>query len=460
MKNGVLRITTKLVKKGLRSDIAEMKAEVKAMSDDMGDVAEGAGGLASALGSSLASFTKIALIIGAIMLVLKTFTDVITNITKNNSEIAEKIERIKTALGNLWAGVINGLSGILLPIIEWILNSIYTLLGYVDAITKAWFGFSIFTQNATDNLEDANKQANKLKKTLAGFDTANILNKNETSGTGETKPEPITFPEVEIPEKLKKFIDFVKNFAVWFYQNVHKPLADFFNNLGGYWDQYVVQPISNLKTKLKPILDPIKEIIVAPFKGAYENIKTVIGNIGKTIQNIITIVKTVWEKLKPYIDKIKGLFEEVWKKLKEIFGSKIAQTIIDTFTGLFKKAFNGLMEKIENLMNVPLKAINKLIDKIQKIPGMGKLEKLDTFKLPRLAQGGIVNNPGKGVMMGSYIAGEKGAEAVIPLTDDTLQRLANMIPITIDLTNKLDSRIIGKQIVEVSNNKQFARNGG
>ena len=48
------------------------------------------------------------------------------------------------------------------------------------------------------------------------------------------------------------------------------------------------------------------------------------------------------------------------------------------------------------------------------MPGI-RLGKLQTFRLPRLARGGIVNNPGPGVMMGNYVAGERGAEAILPL---------------------------------------------
>ena len=60
--------------------------------------------------------------------------------------------------------------------------------------------------------------------------------------------------------------------------------------------------------------------------------------------------------------------------------------------------------------------------------------------------------------MGSYVAGEKGAEAVLPLTDDTLQRLANMIPITVNLTNTMNGRIISRELQKVNNNNDFAFN--
>lgn len=81
-----------------------------------------------------------------------------------------------------------------------------------------------------------------------------------------------------------------------------------------------------------------------------------------------------------------------------------------------------------------------------------------SFKIPKLATGGIVNNPGRGVMMGSYVAGEKGPEAVLPLTDNTLQRLANMIPITINLTNTMNGRVISRELQKINTNSDFVTN--
>lgn len=82
------------------------------------------------------------------------------------------------------------------------------------------------------------------------------------------------------------------------------------------------------------------------------------------------------------------------------------------------------------------------------------------IKQIKMAKGGIVNNPGRGVAIGTnIIAGEKGAEAVIPLTDGTLQKLASMIPITIDLTNTIDGRVLNRRLETIKANDTFARNG-
>ena len=85
--------------------------------------------------------------------------------------------------------------------------------------------------------------------------------------------------------------------------------------------------------------------------------------------------------------------------------------------------------------------------------------------IPRLAQGGIVHNPGSGVMMGSYIAGEgRNPEAVIPLDDATLDRLGQAIArhsqINATIVNEMDGRVLSKNLARVNNERSFARNGG
>lgn len=484
--NPVLKITTKLVKTEFDKGIKDMKKDAAQVTQELNSGSAATEGMASGLAASVGSMVELAVVIGLVVLAVKLITDAVSNLIEGNDELNNKIRAIVEALTNLWEGFVNMFASVLKPALEWIVNAIYTLLGYINAITQAWFGFSIFADNQKKRLKESNKEAKKLKKTLAGFDTANILSDSSTKGGGSKKEEiePITFPEVEIPSWLQWIID-NKDLVIGIILSIGgtiaavtgnipvllgilgialatwwEPIKNFIIGLGTWLYNNIIVPVKNLLVKLSPVITPIINFIKKTFETIYGVIKTKVNNIGTAIKNIFTVVKWVYDKVKPWIDKLVGLFNGVWSKLKEIFGSKIAQTIIDTFTGLFKKIFNGLMSKLENMMNAPIKAINGLIGVVKKIPGLGSLEKLSTFNLPRLAQGGIVNNPGRGVVMGNYVAGERGAEAVIPLTDDTLQRLANMIPINIDLTNRLDSRVISRQMVEINKNQSFARNGG
>ncbi len=71
------------------------------------------------------------------------------------------------------------------------------------------------------------------------------------------------------------------------------------------------------------------------------------------------------------------------------------------------------------------------------------------FKIPFLAKGGIVNNPGQGVFMGNYVAGERGPEAVLPLNEQTLSQLGQQIGRYITINNMIDNNIDGRRLNRV-----------
>ena len=76
-----------------------------------------------------------------------------------------------------------------------------------------------------------------------------------------------------------------------------------------------------------------------------------------------------------------------------------------------------------------------------------------------LARGGIVNRPGRGV---PAIIGEAGAEAVLPLENNTewMDILADKIGGgTVTIPINLDGKRIATYIVDIQKKKAFATNG-
>ena len=130
--------------------------------------------------------------------------------------------------------------------------------------------------------------------------------------------------------------------------------------------------------------------------------------------------------------------------------------------GAFKAVINGVLKAIENILNFPIRQVNKLLDVINKVPGIN-ISKLSTFNLPRLAKGGIVNMPGRGVPVGSAIGGERGQEGVIPLTDSQQMALlgeaiGKYITINANIVNTMNGRVISKELQRVQNDSDFAFN--
>lgn len=91
------------------------------------------------------------------------------------------------------------------------------------------------------------------------------------------------------------------------------------------------------------------------------------------------------------------------------------------------------------------------------------LRHLNTFNLPRLKVGGIVNMPNKGTLVGGAITGESGREGVIPLTDQqAMAELGAEIGrhVLVNLTNitQMNGRVIGRELKQVQSEQEFAYN--
>ena len=259
-------------------------------------------------------------------------------------------------------------------------------------------------------------------------------------------------------------------------QNFDK-IMSLFNGLISWLDKNVLGALKNLFGPLGNILyAPIKyfaEMAKGIFESFYGGIKRVIEGVMKIFQgdfwggiksifggmlSVLTApLQGFLKAVKSIIPLVINFFQEMWGYLKQI-GSKAGEVI----SGAFKGVVNGVLGAIESILNFPIRSINKLIGVINKVPGIN-LGKLSTFNLPRLAKGGIVNQPGSGVMVGSAVAGERGREGVIPLTDSQQMALlgeaiGRYITVNANITNTMNGRIISRELQKLNNEIDFAYN--
>ena len=243
----------------------------------------------------------------------------------------------------------------------------------------------------------------------------------------------------EIKAFLQKGIDWLKGKSDWIRQT-------FGDTIGNIYDLFVrgLQGILSwfdlTFTSIKGIFDGIIKFIKGVFTGdwqmAWEGIKQIFSNIWNWIKGTAKTILT-------------GLIDSA----KTIVG-----TVANVISNVFKAVVNGVLSAIENILNFPIKSVNKLIDVINKVPGID-LGKLPTFNLPRLAKGGIINMPGRGVAIG----GEAGREGVIPLTDSQQMELlgeaiGRYITINANITNTMNGRVISKELQKIQNESNFAYN--
>lgn len=204
-------------------------------------------------------------------------------------------------------------------------------------------------------------------------------------------------------------------------------------------------------------------------EGWKENGQKAIETIASWIASKLTGQKVTikWGDLKSGLgDAIKKIKEKL-NKLKEDIGKifkKIGTAVGNAFKSAFKTIFNKLVSSIESRLNTPINAINSMIGVINKLlPKKKELKKLNRITLPRLAKGGIVNLPGSGVPVGTAVAGERGAEGVIPLTDSQQMALlgeaiGKYITINANITNNMNGRVISRELQKIQNDNNFAYN--
>ena len=429
-----------------------------------------------------------------------------TRVSDLNQQLGANIEYIR-----------NSLASALMPLIEFIINLAVKLLGLINAISISLFGVDLFSRNMADNIDDANSSAKSLKKSLAGFDEMNILNDNGTTGSVGATP---TLNMQDATNQMVKWFEDVKskwtNLGNEMAQYLANPslFTDTFGAWGvavmgftyifyGLWEVVtgVFEGIAGLVQMLVGVFTGNQELITEGWnnfcQGLWEIIKGVWDTIVGIILSVVGIIIGLFSELlsgvvgiflemgnwinnmfiKPMVNSFQNLyksiinifsgivsfFSSIFNKTVAIF-KNIGSAIGNAVSFAFKTAINGALSLVENVLNTPIRAINSLLSIINAVPGVN-IPKLTELRLPRLASGGIVNNPGRGVVMNGYVAGEAGREGVIPLTDPyAMQTLGREIGkwITVNNTSNtyLDGRLIQKNQDKVREELAFATNGG
>lgn len=429
-----------------------------------------------------------------------------STLSQYNDQLATDVEYIRFAIATT-----------LQPLIEAIIKLVYQLLGLLNSVAKTLFGIDLFANASAKSFKKANKSAGELKKTLAGFDEMNVLNADGSTGAiGGVSPsfDLSQMGDTDLSGILKLF-DNIKDLFNKAFDSIANNIIKVFRDLG-FSEEFLAI--------FKKSIDGIKEMINGLIDFLVGNVKIVVGfltgntdlvkeGFNQAIQGIYTslvgyvklminsflglkqlifdiflnVVNFIYNKvIKPigdwfinlsdnitntitnavrninnWFNKIPEFLQGIRNRVVEIFRN-MGTSVSSVIGNAFKNVINAVLTRAEIILNKPIATINSLISKINEIPGIS-LGKLQTFKLPRLAKGGILNMPGRGVdYYGANIA-ERGREAVLPLTDsqqmDLLgESIARHMVINLTNINQLNGRIISRELQRVRNNQDFAFN--
>lgn len=179
--------------------------------------------------------------------------------------------------------------------------------------------------------------------------------------------------------------------------------------------------------------------------------KTSVGQIGDAIMGVADKVTGADKKTDTWFGKLSGIKDKIVQIANQPLPKKELKVEVNADTSKAKKA---LQDMLQSWAKGPT---GNLLKKLGFDDIVGKIANI------KLARGGIINNPGRGVSLGTnIIGGEAGAEAVLPLDDRTMDRLGQSIArhMTINATmiNQMNGRTLSREVKQIMNESNFTYN--
>ena len=225
----------------------------------------------------------------------------------------------------------------------------------------------------------------------------NVANNAYEKVTGKFKNIAVWFKN-----KFQEALNFIKE--VWknpeiFFSNVLEKIKGVFSSVGSWFKKLFSQAWKNIKTAFSPAK--------TFFSGVWSDIKTVFNAVDSHFGNVFS---KAYNKVKDVFNNLPSFFSGLWDKIKSTFSS-LGTKLGDAIGGALKSGINGVLSFIETGINNALSTINGALSMINKIPGV-EIGKFSMVSLPRLAKGGVVDEPTIAEI------GEHGKEAVVPLENN------------------------------------------
>lgn len=467
--------------------------------------------IGSGISKTISKVGRWALAVFAIESAYGMVRNAISTLSQYNEQMASDIEYIQFALASM-----------LQPVIERLIGLVVKLLQYINYIAKAWFGVSLFANASASSFDKARnstkkmaKDTKEMNKSLAsGIDEITNLDTNKGTenspdsdiGSIKTPSFDLSVLNGDIPSWLQWIVEH-KVEILGVMAGVAGGLTAWKLGLSGLKSLGIGVTIIGIVKAIKSIMEYLKDSswenfgkIILWIGVAIVGVGLAFASLSLTVAGIIAILVGLMLKFKErivenvseiadWLEKNLGefgafvasiirdglsSFDALWTGIKQIFDGiiKIAK---GDFAGGLKSILKGVANFAISILNTVIQGINMVIAPIRGLivaagKVMGKKWSMSNIKIPtipKLAKGGIVNNPGKGINMGSYVAGERGAEAVLPLQNsrfinDFAGQIANQMGNDINTQLLID---LNRNILELANRpnvfsvngKEFAR---
>lgn len=234
-----------------------------------------------------------------------------------NPQIAADFEYMKYVIANA-----------IIPVVQKLVNLLYTVLSYVNAITSAWFGINLFGDSSVKNFQKMQKNAGgtadaakEIKKSLQGFDEMNVLQDNSGSSTGSSSAGvspnmDLSGIQGEIPGWLKWIMD-NKELILAIIAGINAGILAMKLGLGGIMSLGIGVAVAGIILLIQGLVDFIKDPSWDSFLTVLQGIALVVAGIAIVMGNWIVAVIALGVAIVGYIiqnwDKVKEILRTSWK---------------------------------------------------------------------------------------------------------------------------------------------------
>ena len=424
---------TEAQKQSLMLDIAEQTYE---MSGAMGQASRESDGLENVMGNLKSEWKQFTAALGSPLLnvaidVIKSLTDKLgglkENVTaflnENGPAIEEFLEKIIDGIGSFIQTIVPPLMNIASAILPVFLDLFTQLAPIFQQVAETLL--PLFEQLVTTVMPILQELISAIMPALTEIITAFL---------------PVLQPIVDL---ISAFFATVVQPLVPLIQTiagiVAGALSDAFSQIAGIFNS-VSTALGPILIKLGQMINTVGTFLIPIIQQLADTFGTVLGNAISAIQPIID---NFLQLLSGVIDFIAGVFSGDW------------QRAWDGIVQIFKSVINRIPDFFEFVINAIIATINGITGSLSSVwtwTGLPAIPEIPTVNLPRLAEGGVVDEPT------TALIGEEGTEAVVPLENNTgwINRTAQKLA---ELTSgNVDTDIFQRVADALSDSTEQAKN--
>ena len=253
-------------------------------------------------------------------------------------------------------------------------------------------------------------------------------------------------------DNVESFRNFVTN-SIDFLKNLFSNFINFFKGEGfqaGF--ESAVLKVTEVFNRLKGFFESVVKVITGLLTG---DVSLAVDGFKGIFRDLLDFFKNSWD----FVKVLAGVIIDGLKKVKDFIVPKLkdfGKGLLETISTVLKTSAGVVFEGVKFVFNKVIDKLNGFISSLNSGLGFSffgiDIDPPDIPNIPRLAKGGIVTQPT------TALIGERGPEAIIPLSraGDNLGR--SNVNITVNAGMGADGAEIGREIVEQL--RKFQRSNG